>query len=74
MTLDTDFMQFAADGRVVGRVMCKQAGVEWPPPEFVNTPDGLWRRESYSQWSDDVADHPNLARGALYVPVDGQPS
>lgn len=38
----------------------------WPPPEFINFEGVVYERRSYSQLPDDVADHPNLMRGAVY--------
>lgn len=38
----------------------------WPPPEKIQALGFYWKRVSFSQMTDEQANHPNLARGALY--------
>lgn len=76
-TLDNDILVFEDDqGRRLGQLGCKDAGIDWPPPVQINAVNPVtgqrqrWELQSFSQLSDSVADHPNLARGALYRPAN----
>lgn len=79
MTFDDDYMFFGVRLGVPLRVRCKDAGVEWPPPEFVQVVGGpisepYFRRESYSQITDEQrATMTRVCRGASYVRVHGVP-
>lgn len=74
MTYDDDHIQLETfSGR--RRVTCKAAGIAWPPPETVEIGGSSWNRESYSQITDEQrAELTFVARGALYVPADGNPA
>ena len=66
-TLADDFIRFEDQhGTTLGHATVVACGLEWPPPKVIATPDGLFTQVSCSQLSDEVANHPNLARGALY--------
>lgn len=70
-TLPFDFLQFESEsGQLLGRARLVDNGLEWPPPETIATPQGVFTQVSRSQLTDEVADHPNLARGALYRPAE----
>lgn len=70
MTFDDDFLQieFAIGPR---RVLCRSAGVEWPPPERLNIMGFEFQRASYSQITDEQrAGIDHVCRGARYVPAE----
>ena len=79
-TLEYDMIQLNLSNGSV-RVFCRDVGLEWPPPEKIyfdrqekeireaTVEDDIkfiFYRESFSQLSDDEANHPNLIRGASY--------
>jgi hypothetical protein len=83
-TFPSDFLQLNLDICSI-QVSCDKAGLEWPPPERLYltkegkikeaTPeideDLILVRVRYSQLSDEVAKHPNIARGAEYRYLKG---
>jgi hypothetical protein len=72
--LDADFIQLERAGLLVGRASVKLNGYDWPPPERILTAPGeAWVRVSYSSLDDEAGAHPNLARGALYIPESEMP-
>jgi hypothetical protein len=67
MPVDTYVIKF--EGGMADGLMAYQTG--WPPPEFFSVMDDddrehVYERAQMSQLPDDVADHPNLMRGAVY--------
>jgi hypothetical protein len=70
MLFSDDFLQLEFDGGTK-RVLCRSAGVDWPPPETLNIMGFEMKRESYSRISDkDRASMAHVCRGALYVPAN----
>lgn len=66
MTFDDDFIQLNTE-QGVKRLLCKPAGVEWPPPETINYAGFLYERVRYSQITDEQrAELTMLMRGAEY--------
>jgi hypothetical protein len=56
-------------------IPCKALGLEWPPPERIVELNGTTFeppliRVRMSQLTDEMADHPHLARGAEYYYED----
>ena len=83
-TFPSDFLQLNLDIGPI-HISCDKAGLEWPPPERLYltkegeikeaTPDThedlLLVRVRYSKLPDEVAKHPNIARGAEYQYLKG---
>lgn len=66
MTFDDDFLQLNTE-QGVKRLLCKKAGVEWPPPERINFAGFIYERARYSQITDEQRkDLTMLMRGAEY--------
>ncbi len=79
-TFDSDFIRVRLD---IGAydIPCYKIGFEWPPPKHLFlTSNGQFRealprddkafvlfKRNMSALPDDVAGHPNIARGAEYV-------
>lgn len=69
MTFDDDFMAFNT-GFGTARVLCKAAGIEWPPPETLIYAGVVYKRRRCSGVSDSVRGSMTaLMRGAEYTRV-----
>lgn len=68
-TFNTDFcrIQFTGGTR---DLTCKQLGIDWPPPEYLEIHGFKFRLFNYSKLTDaDLEQITLIARGAVYVPV-----
>lgn len=66
--LSSDFYQFEMDGQVVGRGLCLENALPWPPSKHVAFRGVIWECISYSQLTDEQAmAAKNIARGARFV-------
>ncbi len=67
MTFDDDFCQFETEFGAPMRFTCKELKVEWPPPEFIELMIFRFKRESFSQITDEQRDGmTHVCRGAVY--------
>ena len=71
MTFDDDMLQLEFDGGT-RNITCKNAGIEWPPPNELYIYGFNMRLRQRSGLTDEQrANMTNVLRGARYVPSGG---
>lgn len=79
MTFDDDYIQLRLSTGAM-RVTCRELGISWPPPEFIQVTGGpfsepTFRRVRYSQITDEQRERmTRVCRGAEYVHHLGEPN
>lgn len=67
MTFDNDFLLLQLSTGPT-RFRCKDLGIAWPPPAYIDVANGRFRRLRMSELTDDErAGAPFMCRGAEYV-------
>lgn len=73
---EDDFIQVEDEkGRILGRFVCSENGLNWPPPQAVQWGKVLYKRTNFSQITDEQRQTmTHVCRGAVYVaaPEDEQ--
>lgn len=68
MTFDDDYLQLVFDGGI-RRVTCRQAGVEWPPPQRLDIGGFTMVQSRRSEITDEQRQGlTHVCRGAEYFP------
>ena len=66
MTFEDDFVSIKMQGGT-RRWRCKGLGIEWPPPELIDIEGFKFKRERYSQITDEQRETmTHVCRGAEY--------